>query len=653
MKRNLLISVILFVIGGYLLGSPENETLGSLILLGTSFWITYFLIVRPTINFAKKIFKKDLTVDKQEVSDAKHDASTDSVDLREKPPKTHVQTLNEQTHQRESEEKVDYLVPQHKLLLISVSKSLKHAEIYDAARFAWKLNVDRARNVDYVLAHQSGKVIGVFVASEWLPASDPAFNSLNAEADPARWGFVGHVAPSEILLIYFGKHISPDLRKKGASNPIRFLDNSDEADSEVDKTNTSTDAVAADQANAIVAIDIDLALENVVGRVDSDGDFSANGMLPTNQLASEGEPLFIKSKVWATNNGKELTAVNESSDELRAGDDIKLWTPYEKVDIYDGATFKLNAELDVYIIDKSESIILDPSSQGSSIELDHISVQINHSELDDDGDYRISYTVFTSAPTVAAVRFASEHDEEMQGYFREFLEPKESHDEYISGVSKDHRIKVELIKMKLAKSALSASGTGSVSVLECMDDEDFGDENYDEQLNELTIFFAALDVTDITFDDDLTPYTKKTALLTRSAQIFESIRDNVDIESRFFLKGKNGELLELTDDDSLEEALSEPEVEHILQSELLGYFCLVEGSNHWRKSFLRASESLPSTLLVCGLNTDVNAIAVQAYSEGDFDTGIVCDPDEVELYTGDAVLERFSLTEADFDISRY
>jgi hypothetical protein len=654
MKRNLLIAVLLFVTGGYFLDKTENETLGALILLGTLFWVTYFLIIRPAINFVKNIFKKEPAVGKKEVGDAKQEVSTDSVDLKDKTTKTRVQTTNEQIAHGTGEGNMEYLNPQHKLLFISISKSLKIAEIYDAARFAWKLNVERARGVDYVLAHQAGKVIGVFVATEWLPATDPAFSSLNAQADPARWGFIGHVAPSEILLLYFGKQIPADLRKKGASNPIRFLDNTEDIDADKeDGTGATTDAATTEQTGTLGSISIDLALENVVGTVDQDGDFSANGMLQTEQFANKGDQLFIKSKVWATSNGLQLTAINESSDEAYAGDGLTLWTSYEKISIDDGVNFVLNAQLDAYVIDTSETIVIDTSSEVRSIELSGISVRINKFEIDDDGDYRMHYSVFTSAPTVAAVRYASESDAEMQGYFQEFLEPEESRDDYIYGVAKGERIKVELVKMKPLISNLLVTSTGVVSVLEPAEDEDFEAESSEEESNELTKFFAAVKVADIALDDDLALDAKKNALLLLSSQLFESIRDNVDFESRFFFKGKDGHIKDLNDDINLEEILSNSEVEHILKREFLEYFCLVKGNNHWHKSFLRVSEDLSTTLLVCGWNHSVGAIAVQGYSEGDFDTGIVCDPDQLELYTGDAVLERFSLAEADFEVVNY
>ena len=654
MTKKLLIAILLFLIGGYLVNRPESETVGSLIVIGTFLWTTYFLIIRPVINLVKRIFKKELATGEATNGSARQnlESSIDSIALKDPPAKTYAQAARKQTNHRNEEEKMDYLVPQHKLLLISVNKSLKDADIYDAVRCAWKLNVDRARGVDYVLAHHAGKVIGVFVATEWLPASDPAFNNLNHQADPTRWGFVGHVAPSEILLLYFGKQIPAELRKRGASNPIRFLDNTEDVDaSNTDGKGPTSDAVTTEPTEPLGPANINLAFENVDGRVDTDGDFIASGALQTEQFVKKGEQFFLKSKVWATSDGAQLTATNESSDEACGGDELTLSTAFEKIEIDDGTSFSLNAQLDLYIVDQSKSIVIDTSSKGASIELDGFSVRINHFETDEDGDYHIHYTVLTPAPKVAAVRYAGENDDP-EGYFREFLEPEEEFEEYMFGISEGDRVRIEVITMKPSSSTLSAIGSGVVSVLVPDEDEDFESENSNEDPETPAVFFATVEVTDLSFDDDLTLEAKKTALLKLSSELLESIRDNVDFDSRFFFKRIDGELVELNGDTSLEDTLSNTEVENVLNQERLGFFCLVTGNNHWRKSFLRVSEDFSNTLYVCGWNSAAGAIAVQGYSEGDFDTGIVCDPDETELYTGDAVLERFSIQESDFETDR-
>ena len=118
-----------------------------------------------------------------------------------------------------------HLIPVHNLLVVSIKKSVSDgADIYNAARYAWRLKADRARQADYVLAHQSGTVVGVFEADEWLHATDDAFKGMgDFTADDNRWGFVGRVAPSEVLIQYFGKQLPEGFIKRGASNPVRFI----------------------------------------------------------------------------------------------------------------------------------------------------------------------------------------------------------------------------------------------------------------------------------------------------------------------------------------------------------------------------------------------------------------------------------------------
>jgi len=118
----------------------------------------------------------------------------------------------------------DYLEIKHKLLCLSIGRAIENEkDIYDATRYAWKLKVENARNVDYIIGHSDGKVRGVFKADHWLPADDPEFQGLSENIDSSRWGFVGSVAPSEVLALYFGKDMPEDFSKKGAANPVRFL----------------------------------------------------------------------------------------------------------------------------------------------------------------------------------------------------------------------------------------------------------------------------------------------------------------------------------------------------------------------------------------------------------------------------------------------
>jgi len=118
----------------------------------------------------------------------------------------------------------------HKTLMISVNKSSKDVDLYDAVRFSWRVNVERARQAEVILATVRGIVKGVFVADEWLkstPENFPEYNVWDADDDfestqKSRHGFRGRMAPSEIVKLYLGKKIPDSLRKKGAVSPVKY-----------------------------------------------------------------------------------------------------------------------------------------------------------------------------------------------------------------------------------------------------------------------------------------------------------------------------------------------------------------------------------------------------------------------------------------------
>jgi hypothetical protein len=118
--------------------------------------------------------------------------------------------------------------PHHKLLLINVNRSCDdHAELLDAVRYAWKIDLKKATQADFVLAIQRGLIIGVFVAEKWLPATVQNFSALFGMREgygprEGRYGFVGKEAPVEVRKLYCLKRLPDAERKKGAANPIHY-----------------------------------------------------------------------------------------------------------------------------------------------------------------------------------------------------------------------------------------------------------------------------------------------------------------------------------------------------------------------------------------------------------------------------------------------
>lgn len=111
-----------------------------------------------------------------------------------------------------------------KLILISVNKSFEDEgrNLYDAVRAAWKIDRIRASGFKLVLAHRRGVVIGAYRPTEWLEATNENFPWIQDE--PGRYGFIGIEAEQAVVQYYKGKRIPSQYRRKGASNPIRFVD---------------------------------------------------------------------------------------------------------------------------------------------------------------------------------------------------------------------------------------------------------------------------------------------------------------------------------------------------------------------------------------------------------------------------------------------
>lgn len=111
------------------------------------------------------------------------------------------------------------------LMLISISLSYEdeHRSIYDAVRAAWKIDVSRANKIKLVLAHRRGVVLGAFRPEEWLPATMEKFPWLEEDI-PRRYGFEGDSADSVVWNLYVRKRVPDEYRRKGAANPIRYIE---------------------------------------------------------------------------------------------------------------------------------------------------------------------------------------------------------------------------------------------------------------------------------------------------------------------------------------------------------------------------------------------------------------------------------------------
>lgn len=110
---------------------------------------------------------------------------------------------------------------EHKVLMITINRSISDNDVYDAARFAWRIDRSKAERADLVLAVEKGIVVGVFIADKWKQATPNKFPEFNKYIK-GRWGFEGREADANVKNKYMRKRIPNSYRKKGASNPIKY-----------------------------------------------------------------------------------------------------------------------------------------------------------------------------------------------------------------------------------------------------------------------------------------------------------------------------------------------------------------------------------------------------------------------------------------------
>ena len=110
------------------------------------------------------------------------------------------------------------------LILISIAKSYEDEErdIYDAVRYAWRVNATNAKKFKLVLAHRRGLVVGAFRPTKWMEATKANFPEMNVEM-PGRWGFEGLPVEKATAGRYVGKRVPDEYRAKGAANPVRII----------------------------------------------------------------------------------------------------------------------------------------------------------------------------------------------------------------------------------------------------------------------------------------------------------------------------------------------------------------------------------------------------------------------------------------------
>lgn len=108
----------------------------------------------------------------------------------------------------------------HRAILIKVGHSGLDLPLYEATRFAWKLDLKRAQQAQLVLPVQRGLIVDAYEPTKWLKAT--AENFVGRETVEGRYGFEGKQASPEILKNYCNHRIPDSYCKRGSANPIRY-----------------------------------------------------------------------------------------------------------------------------------------------------------------------------------------------------------------------------------------------------------------------------------------------------------------------------------------------------------------------------------------------------------------------------------------------
>ena len=126
----------------------------------------------------------------------------------------HAQQIIEQYEAKEAAFK-------HKVILITINRSVTERSTYEAVRYAWKIDPKKAEKAEIILAVEKGLIVGTFVAEKWLKALPEHFPGTTEER-PGRWGFVGREASEDIAKQYLRHRLPDAMRKRGAANPVRY-----------------------------------------------------------------------------------------------------------------------------------------------------------------------------------------------------------------------------------------------------------------------------------------------------------------------------------------------------------------------------------------------------------------------------------------------
>lgn len=117
------------------------------------------------------------------------------------------------------------------LMLIRINQlyynGITPLELYEATRAYWRVNINQAKKVKYVLSVYDYMILEVYEVVDWYPAYTTYLNrkdSLdhNSKKMQGRCEFVGKIADESVRKKYVGKSVSK-LYKFGEQSPIKYI----------------------------------------------------------------------------------------------------------------------------------------------------------------------------------------------------------------------------------------------------------------------------------------------------------------------------------------------------------------------------------------------------------------------------------------------
>lgn len=100
------------------------------------------------------------------------------------------------------------------IIKITADSIRNRGSVYEAVRKHWKVNLNRIKNIQYVLASHNGVIIDVFKADLWYVSPDV----------PDRCMFDGKQASNEIRNLFINKRLPNKYMKKGMASPVLYHD---------------------------------------------------------------------------------------------------------------------------------------------------------------------------------------------------------------------------------------------------------------------------------------------------------------------------------------------------------------------------------------------------------------------------------------------